>query len=170
MNLPAAIEAYKAQAEPMRQHLRNRAEYLANSPSADAMQRQVNMELLAAMNEAEKQLASAQPVQVIKFELPDISAGTAVKVGKYVAVVGGFWVGLYAIGAVVVGIAASITAFFAAYGVYVVGIGFVVLVLSSIDWGGNNDAETAETTTANQQNITINVTAANGGNVTVNKD
>lgn len=164
------IETYKAQPPATRQHIRQKTGYLANSPASHPAQKAFNSELLAAMQEAEKELSTVRSVENIRFELPDITGRTVLKVGKYVGVLGGFGVGLYAIGAAAVGIAASIAAFFAAYGIYLVGVGVGVALLRCVEWGGNSEAETAEMPLANQQNIVINVTASNGGNVTVNKE
>ena len=164
------IETYKAQPPATRQHIRQKTGYLANSPASHPTQRAFNSELLAAMHEAEKELSTVRPVQTVKFELPDISGQTVLKVGKYAAIGAAGYVGLYAIGAATVGIAASIAAFFATWGVYLVGAGVLLIALRCVEWGGNSEAETAEKPLANQQNIVINVTASNGGNVTVTSD
>lgn len=164
------VTAYKEQPPEIRQRLRQKADHLANSPIADNAQMAINSVLLEAMERAEKDLAPAPPVQTVKIELPDISVQTVVRLGKIAGIVGGGIVVVYAIGAAAVGIAASIAAFFAAWGVYLVGAAVGVALLRCVEWGGNSEAETKETPTANHQNIVINVTASNGGNVTVNKE
>lgn len=128
------IEAYKAHNPAQREHLRNRAAYLSQSPSRLPHEHEFNVELLRAFEEAEKQLSPVPPVQTVKFELPDITGQTVLKVGKYAAIGAAGYVGLYAIGAAAVGIAASIAAFFAAYGVWLVGVCVVIIALKCVEW------------------------------------
>jgi len=168
------VTAYKEQPPEIRKNIRRKAAYLSESPARQMHERQFNGELLKAFEQAEKEIAPAPPVQTVKIELPDISGRTVVKLGKIAGVGAVVYVGFYAIGAAAVGIAASIAAFFAAWGVWMVGAGVGLIALKCVDWravfGRGEGGETAERPTLNRQNITINVTASNGGNVTVTRD
>lgn len=129
------VEAYKAQPPEIRKNIRRKAAYLSESPTKQMHERLFNGELLKAFERAEKEIAPAPPVQTVKIELPDISVQTVVRLGKIAGIVGGGIVVVYAIGAAAVGIAASIAAFFAAWGVWLVGAAVVGLALKCVDWG-----------------------------------
>ena len=129
------VTAYKEQPPEIRKNLRRKAAYLSESPTRQMHERLFNGELLKAFKQAEKDLAPAPPSQTVKIELPDISTQTVVRLGKIAGIVGGGIVVVYAIGAAAVGIAVSIAAFFAAYGVYLVGAGVGLLALKCVDWG-----------------------------------
>lgn len=129
------VEAYKAQPPAIRKNIRRKAAYLSESPARQPHEQRFNGELLKAFERAEKEIAPAPPVQTVKIELPDISVQTVVRLGKIAGIVGGGIVVVYAIGAAAVGIAASIAAFFAAWGVWLVGAAVVGLALKCVDWG-----------------------------------
>ena len=128
------VTAYKEQPPEIRKNIRRKAAYLSESPARQPHERLFNGELIKAFERDEKDLAPAPPSQTVKIELPDISVQTVVRLGKIAGIVGGGIVVVYAIGAAAVGIAASIAAFFAAWGVWLVGVVVVGLVLRCVDW------------------------------------
>ena len=78
-----------------------------------------------------------RPVKRVEVSLPDIPPQTFVTLGKYGLLVGAVCI----IGTVIVALIAETVAFIAAYGVYFVVGGFVLLLLKSLTWRGNKGDE-----------------------------
>lgn len=153
------VEIYKAKQPTERETLRG--EVFEKMEAADSqLQREFYGQMLQKM-----QAVESLPVQRVEITLPDIPSQTLVTLGKYGLLFGEVCI----IGTVIVALIAETVAFIAAYGVYLVAGGFVLLLLKSLTWRGEGD-EYKEEKTVNQQNIIINVTASNGGSVTVNKE
>ena len=81
------------------------------------------------------QAVESVPVQRVEITLPDIPPQTFVTLGKYGLLVGAVCI----ISTVIVALIAETVAFIAAYGVYFVAGGFVVLLLKSLTWRGGDD-------------------------------
>lgn len=153
------VEIYKAKEPTERETLRG--EVFEKMEAADSqLQREFYGQMLQKM-----QAVESLPVQRVEITLPDIPPQTLVTLGKYGLLFGAVCI----IGTVIVSIIVETVAFIAAYGVYLVAGGFVLLLLKSLTWRGERD-EYKEEKPTNQQNIIINVTASNGGSVTVNKE
>jgi len=153
------VETYKAKEPTERETLRGEV-FEKMEAAVSQTEREWYGEMLQKM-----QAVESTPVQRVEITLPDIPPQTFMTLGKY----GLLLCSVGVIGTVIVALIAETVAFIAAYGVYLVAGGFVLLLLKSLTWRGEHE-EYKEEKPTNQQNIIINVTASNGGSVTVNKE
>ena len=125
------VEIYKAKEPEERDALRG--EVFEKMETADSqLQREWYGVMLSKMEDVE-----LRPVKRVEVSLPDIPPQTFVTLGKYGLLVGAVCI----IGTVIVALIAETVAFIAAYGVYFVVGGFVLLLLKSLTWRGNKGDE-----------------------------